>query len=148
MRLEVSNERYADLKEKLIFLGIEIDNNADLILSEKNKYLDHLIVKKKINNEKVRLSVKDIIYIESFGHDVNVHTEEQCYHTTDRLYQILIKLNSIDFLRVSNSVIISKNSIKSIRPTLTQKFVLTLTTGSTVDVTRTYYYAFKEAMGI
>jgi DNA-binding LytR/AlgR family response regulator len=43
---------------------------------------------------------------------------------------------------------VAVHHIKSIRPALTQKFLLTLSDGSKVDVTRTYYYIFKEFLGL
>ena len=94
------------------------------------------------------LSSDDIVYIESFGHSIEVHTQDNTYQALDRLYKIYNMLDPNKFLRISNSVIIAKNKVKMISPTLTRKFILTMANGRTVDVTRSYYYLFKESFGI
>ena len=53
-----------------------------------------------------------------------------------------------EFIRISKSVIIAKSSVKKIRPALTMKFVLTLSDGSLVDVTRSYYTNFRRFFNI
>ena len=53
-----------------------------------------------------------------------------------------------DFLRVSNGVIVALRHIRSIKPALSMRFALTLSDGRRADVTRSCYYAFKEALGI
>ena len=57
-------------------------------------------------------------------------------------------LDPDQFLRISNSVVIARNKVKSISPTLSMKFILTMQNGKKVDVTRSYYYIFKEYFGI
>ena len=76
------------------------------------------------------------------------NTKIMKYKTKYRIYQ-LEKLLPLDkFIRISNSIIIKKNSIRYIKPALNCRFYLTLTNGDVVDVTRTYYYKFKEFYGI
>lgn len=148
VKLVVSKERYNEIKEILVEHGIDIDDDAELVLSENNRFLDNLIVKNIKNNERVILSVDEIVYIESFGHNVEVHTIEKTYQSTDRLYKIVNQLNPDKFLRISNSVVIQKDKVKSISSTLSMKFILTMINDEKVDVTRSYYYIFKDSFGI
>lgn len=148
VKLAVSNERYEEIKEMLIERGIEIDDNSDLILSESNKFLDSLTVKDITTNERIILPVEDIAYIETFGHSVEVHTNVMTYQAMDRLYKIVNLLDPDKFLRISNSVVIARDKVKKITPTLSMKFILTMADGKNVDVTRSYYYIFKEFFGI
>ena len=148
VKLVVSQERYEKIKETLLEHGIEIDDDAELVLSENNRFLDNLIVKDIKNNVRVILSVEDIVYIEAFGHNVEVHTIDQTYQSTDRLYKIVNQLNPDKFLRISNSVVIQKDKVMSISSTLSMKFILTMINGNKVDVTRSYYYIFKDSFGI
>ena len=76
------------------------------------------------------------------------HSGGDEYKITERLRRLEEILDPKEFIRISNSVIVSANHIKSIKPTLGQKFVLTMSDSSKVDVTRTYYYIFKEFFGI
>lgn len=148
VKLSVSNERYEEIKKLLLERGIKIDDNAELVLSEANRYNDNLIVRDTVLNERIILPVEEIAYIETYGHIVEVHAANNTYHATDRLYRIANTLDPDKFLRISNSVIIAKDKVKKITPTLAMKFILTMTDGRNVDVTRSYYYIFKESFGI
>ena len=64
------------------------------------------------------------------------------------MYSLEKELAGKGFFRVSNSCIVSLKKIKRIKPSITMKFVLEMTDGSLVDVTRGYYYSFKEKLGI
>ncbi|WP_407272456.1 LytTR family DNA-binding domain-containing protein [Radiobacillus sp. PE A8.2] len=148
VKLDINNERYDEIKSALEVRGIEIDDTADLVLSETNSFIDHLIVREKGKNARIIVLVEDIVCIESFGHTVEVGTKEAQYQATDRLYRIVSLLDPTKFLRISNSVVIATNKVKRITPTLSSKFILTMTNGKRVDVTRSYYYIFKEYFGI
>jgi DNA-binding LytR/AlgR family response regulator len=142
----VSDEKYTQIAAELIGKGFEIDDNADFILSEQNVHAKYLIGKR--GEEIFRMSTKDITHIESFAHDVIAHYDGDEYKIAERLRRLEEILDPKEFLRISNSVIVSVGHIKSIKPALSQKFILTLTDGSKVDVTRSYYYIFKDFIGI
>ena len=148
IQLAVSNERYEELKNVLLQLGITVSDSADLVLHEVNRFADNLIVKRQEDGSHHVVPVSEIIIIESFGHTVEVHTNRGSYRSSDRLYQLTNLLDPDKFLRISNSVIIAKGKVKQITPSLSMKFSLTMENGKRVDVTRSYYYIFKEAFGI
>lgn len=148
IKLDVSHERYPELKALLEKCGFEIDDDADLVLSECNRFIDTLTVRDTASNERVFLPIRDIVYIETYGHTVEVHTDNNSYQAFDRLYKIYGMLDPSSFLRISNSVVIAKSKVKQISTTLSMKFILTMSNGKKVDVTRNYYYIFKESFGI
>jgi hypothetical protein len=135
IKLDISKEHYNEIKLALEERGIEIDDAADLVLSEANSFIDNLIVREKGTNARVILPVE-------------VQTLRALYLATDRLYRIISLLDPAKFLRISNSVIIARNKVKRITPTLSSKFILTMINGKNVEVTRSYYYIFKEYFGI
>ena len=147
IRLDVGEKRRREVEQALTACGIEIDDGADLILCETVHGPERLLVRDDETGELVPLPVDDIVYIEAYGHDMEVHTSERSYRLTERLYKLLDALGP-EFLRISNSVIIAKDKISSIAPTLSMKFVLTMQNGKKVDVTRSYYYIFKDSFGI
>jgi len=147
IKLSVGTENYEKVKAELLAAGFEIDEDADYLLTERGARSAHLSVLNE-KGERIHIKTEDIIFLESFGHSVEVHTEGHEYKSTEPLYQLASVLDAEIFLRVSNSVIISKRKIKQIRPSLSMKFVLLMTDGNLVDVTRGYYKSFKEAMGI
>lgn len=148
IRLSVSKERYQEIKTALSKHGIEIDDDSDLILSENGHFIDNIIAKDPISNERIILDPDDIVSVESFGHAVIAYTQDGSYQIPGRLYKVEKQLAPDRFLRISNSVIVSTNKIKKIMPTLSMKFILTMSNGRNVDVTRSYYYIFKEYFNI
>ena len=148
VKLVISKEKYDDVKQALGGCGIEIDDDAEFVLCENSRYIDILTVKEPSTNRRVLLSIDDVVSIESFGHTVEVYTQNDTYIATERLYKIIGLLDPDCFLRVSNSAIVAKNKVKQITPKLSMKFILTMTNGRNVDVTRSYYYIFKEYFGI
>lgn len=148
IKLAVSQERYAEVERLLTQQGITVDADGDYVLTENNRYPDRLMVRDGDSGERVVLPVEDIVLIEAFGHSLSVRTLGKSYGVSQRLYKILGMLEPEKFLRISNSVVIAKDKVTSISPTFSMKFVLTMANGQKVDVTRSYYYLFKESFGI
>ena len=146
VKLRLGEERTAEVAAELAALGIEIDDDADLILTEEVFRADRLVCKD--GTDTVIVPIEDIHYIEARGHDVFVNTADVQYKTDRRIYQLEAELPPESFIRISNAIIIARDSIKRIRPGLSAKFYLTLKCGAAVDVTRTYYRKFKEFYGI
>ena len=149
IKLAVSEERYEEIASLLKEKGIELDDDADLVLSERDRFVSFLSVR-ETDAEGARRHVRteDVISIEAFGHTVEVRCKDAVYQTTDRLYQLQAVLDPGQFIRISNSVIINRSQIKHISPTFSQKFILTMKDGSRADVTRSYYSSFKRSIGI
>ena len=127
-------------------LGIQSDPNSEYVLMKKNKGCNYIPVKYK--EKSFYLKTQDIVYIESIGHKLIIHTKDSTFYSHDRLKQMEIMLDANEFIRVSNSFIISINKIVKIESLIFQKFILHMINGHKVDVTRTYYYIFKEKLGL
>ena len=146
IKLSVSEEHYAELEALLTLHGFQISDDADFILQERQKGAAFLNARRE--DAVCRISTEEIVYIESFGKNVILHTMDGEYSLTERLKELEVLLDSEKFMRISNSVIIARNSVSRIKPTLRTKFILTLKNGAVVDVTRSYYYIFRDAYGI
>ena len=145
IKLSVSEESYEEIRQFLTEKGIELDEDADFELIQRDKFISYLSVKDPETGERLRLSTDEIVSIESFGHVVEVHTLHATYTTADRLYQLVSLLDPDRFIRVNKSVIVAKSRIKKIRTGLSMKFMLIMSNGQHIDVTRSYYNQFKEA---
>ena len=146
MMRPVGKERYDEVVSELTESGIVIDEEADLLLTERDNKAEFLIVRDQAG-ERLRIKSEEVIFIESFGSEMLVHTAGKCCKSYERLYKLEQILGN-DFLRVSNSALINKKFIKDIRPGFSRKFVLTMTDGTLVDVTRSYYDSFRRALNI
>ena len=87
MTLSVSEQRYKEIFDELTELGVEIEDDADLLLTERRLSQGFLSVR---NDKGGRVSIKteDIIFIESFGNEMLVHTVSECFKAYDRLYKL------------------------------------------------------------
>lgn len=148
IKLAVSDESYEEVSRFLAEKGIELDDEADFILTQRDKYVSHISVRDPRTGGRSHLAVDEIVFIETFGHTVEIHTERETFQTADRLYQLAAVLDPEQFLRISNSVIIAKRKVRQINPAFSMKFVLIMTNGARVDVTRSYYNIFKDAFHI
>lgn len=146
IKLEVSEERFKEIEEKLLSFGFIIDDDAQYVLSGRNQYSEYISCKNQ--DISCHVPISEIIFIESMGHDIFVHTSKETYKCSERLWQLEKSLNPAHFIRISNSVIIAREHIRGIKTALSQKFIVLLSNGRKVDVTRSYYYIFKSKLGI
>ena len=146
IKLRLNKSTKESIQDELMKKDIEISEEAQLILTEEDYVGDTL----ECRDEEgiVFVQTENICYMESVGHDVYVYADNRKYRTYYRIYQLEKLLPEDRFIRISNSIIIKKDSIRYIKPAMSCKFYLTLTNGDIVDVTRTYYYRFKEFYGI
>ena len=86
IKLLVSDARYGEIERELVSKGFVIDEDADLILTEKDLFVNHLIVRSNSDNERVRIATDEIIVVESFGHDIVIHTKKDKFKAGERLY--------------------------------------------------------------
>ena len=147
IRISVSEEKYDSVKKYLSDRGIEISDDGEYILTESGGTKSFIQARDE-KKERISIAVEDIVYIEAFGKDIEIHTENETYHSQDRMYEFESVLDPKEFIRVSKSVIVSRKHVKKIRPSLSMKYILTMTNGTLVDVTRSYYSDFKRFFGI
>ena len=102
----------------------------------------------KLGSDFFIIQYSDILYIEADGNDCVCVTKDNKYYIKEKIYQIEGILYEYRFLRVSRSHVINMSMIKSITPTQNMKFKLTMNNDSLVHVTRSYYFIFKDYLGI
>lgn len=150
MRLKVKiickQENYNLYKEMLEKAGFTISIDADITFKEDDFIKDTFIG--LIDSKYEVIKFQEIIYIESFGHDIVCHTVKKEYKIKEKLYEIENILYDKDFIRVNKSQIISKAYIKEIKPTFNSKMILVLRNGDVIYVTRNYYQEFKKFIGM
>lgn len=146
IKLIASDENYDKIAKELTEKGIELSDFSNLVLTEQNSVISHIIGKK--GDAIYRLDLKTVSHFESFAHDVIAYTNKDEYKVNETLKSLTTILDPNKFIRISNSCIISVDQIENIKPAFTQKFIITMKSGYKVDVTRSYYYSFKEFIGI
>lgn len=139
MRIQISSDLDKDdILDKI--KDAQIVDDGDYILIPKNKKIS------AYDSEGiVFLELHDILYIASDKTSIYIYTPNNQYTSILKLYEYLEKSNN--FIRISKSVIINKNKIKDIKPSMNMKFKV-LIHKTWLEVNRSYYYEFKDEMGI
>lgn len=96
----------------------------------------------------VKLSAKDIYYFESVDNKVFACCEKQVYEVKLKLYEVEETLSERDFIRISKSVIVNLNKIKSVSPMFNGRFEARLQNEEKIIISRQYVPALKKALGI
>lgn len=102
----------------------------------------------EIDNDFVIIHYKDIIFVESYAHEVLCHTSDGVYRIKEKLYEVEGLFTDYGFLRIHKSYVVNIKQIKRIVPEFNRKFRLILTNDKKVEVSRRYFVEFKEAIGM
>lgn len=146
MKIKILLDPDDDLRKELESLGISDDESSEYILTRKNMNVNFIQVKK--DERLFYIDVNDIIYFESMGHDVFAYTSGDRFITRERLKGLEKLLDPEKFLRISSCCVVNLKHIRQIEASIFQKFILHLSNGAKVDVTRSYYYIFKDRFNI
>lgn len=92
------------------------------------------------------LDVKDILYIDTADKHTFLYTSAQVYESALRLYELEEGLRDLDFLRVSRSAIVNFRRIRSIRPEMGGRLLVTVDSGERIPVSRQYADGIKSKL--
>lgn len=98
------------------------------------------------DGERHLLDVKDILYIDTADKKTFLYTEKAVYESALKLYELEDALRELDFLRAGRSVIVNFRKIKSIRPELGGRMLVTMDNAEQVYVSRQYAGELKEKL--
>lgn len=99
------------------------------------------------NNEKHLLSILKIAYIESVDRRTFIYTENDCYESKLKLYEIEERLYD-NFLRISKSCIVRLKYIRSLKSEFDRKIRITLENGEQLIASRQYAVELKKRLGV
>ncbi len=97
------------------------------------------------NGRQYRILIEDIFYAESVDRKTFIYTESEVFRCELKLYQLLEKLKSADFVQVSKSCIINLNMIDNIKTLMNSKMEGTLINGEKIAISRTYIPGIRAA---
>ena len=99
-----------------------------------------------LNGEQHLLDVKDILYIDTADKRTFLYTGNAVYESALRLYELEDGLRDLDFFRAGRSVIVNFRKIKSIRPELGGRMLVTMDNDEQVYVSRQYAGELKDKL--
>ena len=94
------------------------------------------------------IDVMTIIYVESVDRKTFVYTDNDCYETKLKLYEMEEQLSHYGFLRISKSSLVQLNFIHSVKVDINRKLKLTLENGEQLIVSRAYSEQLKQNLGV
>lgn len=97
----------------------------------------------------VRLYIGDILYIESFGSQIIIHTiKNGNISIKQTLYQLEKILANFHIIRIGKSFLVNLSKVVYIHSRMNAKLALELVGGIKLEVTRSFVKSFKNALGI
>ena len=105
-----------DLKPAAILRKQHLEKDLNLlkeVIEDKKKHFSR-IIEFKSGYLTIRLNVTTIIYIESFGHYLQIHTTSGKFMVRDKLSAVLKRLEGFNFSQIHKSFIVNMNFVKMI----------------------------------
>ena len=99
-----------------------------------------------LEGEQHLLDVRDILYIDTVDKRTFLYTGKAVYESPLRLYELEEGLRNLDFFRIGRSTIVNFYRIRSIRPELGGRLLVTVDNGERLYVSRQYAAGIKEKL--
>ena len=99
-----------------------------------------------LEGEQHLLDVKEVLYIDTVDKKTFLYTEKGVYQSALRLYELEEALKEMDFFRAGRSTILNFCRIRSLRPELGRRWLVTMDNGEQVWVSRQYAGELKEKL--
>jgi DNA-binding LytR/AlgR family response regulator len=92
------------------------------------------------------LEIADIVYIENTEKRTFLYTLSDTYESPFRLYELEVKLVSLDFLKASRYCLVNMKYIKSIEMELNSRLIITMPRDIKLIVSRQYASEIKQKL--
>jgi len=144
MRIVIQEPKDGEEEEILV----KCRNLSPEIVQLLNKLKTQGLLIAHIDNEIHRLYPSDVFYVEAVNNKTFLYGEACVYESKLKLYELEELLNANDFLRVSKSLIVNLNKLKSFAPALSGRLEATMANGERVTISRQYVGVLKERLGV
>ena len=84
------------------------------------------------------IDVQSIDYLEAAGNYVVLHADGREYRMRETMNAVEERLSTADFVRIHRSVIVNKARIQELRPWITGEYVVVMSNGKELTLTRSY----------
>ena len=125
-----------------------LDQRLEAVLTElrgREQYTDRLLVKS--DGRVTVLQVDEVDWIEAADNYARVHTARGRYLVREPIKTLERKLNPRQFARVHRSAIVNLARVRELQPMFGGEYVIILSTGAKLTLSRGYRDAFRNALG-
>lgn len=116
------------------------------LLTSSSKDIEYLLGKKE--EKYYRVDVHEIFYIETIDRKIFIYTKNQTYEISEKLYILEEQLATVNFIRVSKSLLLNINKIQSFYPKLSGNLEALLINNEKVIISRRYVASLKNKLGM
>lgn len=102
----------------------------------------------KKDNEYRFINSSDVLYFESVDNHTFLYTQDDVMEIKLKLYELEETLSDKDFIRISKSLIVNINKIKSLKPELNRTILATMCNGEYLYISRKYVRSVKDLLSI
>lgn len=156
LALQVRLQPYEQLQVTLLEKGMDYDGVAIRFqmdrLDELFEVLDTLLKHQEImviglkDGRMYPISSRDILYIEGYRKEAYLHTLQDTYEITYRLYEAEELLQEESFQRINKSTLVNIRHIISIHPAFNACYTLEMSDGVCLECSRQYWKIFKKRL--
>lgn len=129
-------------KINIVFGFAELDNVKQKIQFFANT--TPMVLTGKTYRGEVRVEIRDIDYIESYGNDITAYVDKKRVELPLKLYELSEQLEPFGFCRISKSMIVNIAKITSIQSGFNGKLTIELSNGTELEVNRSYKKSFRD----
>ena len=144
---------------KIVIRKIQYINEIEVVINcaDENKEVNKIVsalnsiytkIQGRGENELFQIDVNEILYIESVDRKTFVYSETAVYETEKRIYELEEFLKHCSFFRASKSTIVNLKRVKSLRPEIGVRLLLTMDNDEKIIVSRQYSSIIKQTLGV
>lgn len=122
-------------------------DNEVLRLKTHIELFDNRLYAKK-GNEYCFVNTSEILYFETVDNHTFLYTLEDVLEIRQKLYELEDYLSEKDFIRISKSLIVNINKIRSLKPELNRTILATMCNGERLSISRKYVPEIRKLLSI
>ncbi len=144
--LKIRIQKQEEAEPEVIIRCRQIDENI-LRLKEHIGVFDRKLRVKK-EEEYCFVDCLEVLYFEAVSNRTFLYTTQEIYEIQYRLYELETILPERDFMRISKSLIVNMNKIRSLKPELNRTILATMENEEQIYVSRKYVPDLKKRLGV
>lgn len=124
------------------------DTESQLISSIKSLLNNEETITGKYDDNIYTINLKNIYYFECVDNRSFFYTKDKVFESRLKVYEFEEKTRNALFFKASKSTVVNVRKIRSVKPSVSGRFELTLLNDNKLLVSRLYVHELKKIMGL
>ncbi len=148
VKMKVKIEYDGELKNDEVILRVSANNEnvKNIVNALTSQSANH--INGKMNEKIYLLEIEDVDCFYSYDNNVMFLANGLEYRTNEKLFELEMKYESKNFIRISKSVILNIKKVEYLAPEFNRKLMFKLECGRVEYSSRSYYTKIKEKLGV